>query len=80
MRGKIEQNQNFKEFFESIDDIVIVSDDSGKILYGNRSALLKLGYSFEELTSLNVMNLHAAENPQAAMSIFKDILHARIVI
>lgn len=72
--GKIEQNQNFKEFFESIDDIVIVSDDSGKILYGNRSALLKLGYSFEELTSLNVMNLHAAENPQAAMAIFKDIL------
>lgn len=70
----MERDQNFKEFFESIDDIVVVSDDNGKILYGNRSALNKLGYSFEELISLNVMDLHATEDFQAAKEVFRDIL------
>lgn len=72
---EMESSQNFKEFFESIDDIVVVSDESGQIVYGNRSALSKLGYSFDEILQLNVMDLHMTDDEETARIIFQDMIH-----
>ena len=42
-----ETRENFRTFFETMDDIIIVGEPDGKIIYSNLAVSLKLGYTPE---------------------------------
>jgi len=53
-----ESESNFRAFFNSMTDMVIVGTPTGQILYTNAAFTRTLGYSAEEALRLNVLELH----------------------
>jgi PAS domain S-box-containing protein len=53
--------ENFRTFFEVVDDILLVGSLDGKIIYANRAITRKLGYSPGDLRSMPLLALHPPE-------------------
>ncbi len=65
-----ESEANFRTFFETIDDVIVVASPQGEIRFGNSALTRKLGYQFEELQALHVLDLNPADRRQEAETIF----------
>ncbi len=50
--------KNFRLFFETMEDMIFISDYQGKLKYTNRIVSEKLGYSFDELKDMTIIDLH----------------------
>lgn len=48
---------DLKDFIENTFDIILIVDKQGKIKFGNKKAVEKYGYSFEELINLDIFTL-----------------------
>lgn len=72
--GIAESEKNFRTFFETLDDMIVIGDDSGKVFYTNPAVTRKLGYTPEELNRMCVLDLHPAERRQEAEHIFAEML------
>ncbi len=78
LRKKLEEKlisseTNFRTFFETLDNFVIVGNRQGKIIYTNEVVSKKLGYSEEELLSMHVLELNPPTMRAEAEQIFADI-------
>ena len=49
-----ESEANFRAFFETIDDLIVVASPEGKIWFANRALESKLDYRVEELAGMTV--------------------------
>ena len=56
-----ESEDNFRTFFESMTDMVVVASPEGRILYANAATLNTLGYSSGELAVMHVLDLNPLE-------------------
>ncbi|MCF8118739.1 MAG: PAS domain S-box protein, partial [Deltaproteobacteria bacterium] len=65
-----ESEQNFRTFFETLDDMIFVGDKDGKIFYTNPAVSQKLGYSPEEVRHLHVLDVHPLDKREEAEAIF----------
>jgi PAS domain S-box-containing protein len=65
-----ESEANFRTFFETIDDMIMVATPDGRIFYTNQALTHKLGYSTEDLATMHVLDLNPAELHAEAESIF----------
>ena len=65
---------NFRTFFETQNDLILVANMQGRIIYVNDLVSHKLGYSKEELYSMHVLDLNPAELRSEAEDIFGDML------
>ena len=65
-----ESEANFRTFFESMDDIIMVGNLQGELFFTNQVATKKLGYSNEELKSMHLFDLHPASMRLEAEEIF----------
>jgi PAS domain S-box-containing protein len=65
-----ESEENFRSFFETMTDIVIVGTLEGKILYTNPVASWALGYSPQDFLNLNILDLHFSDDREEAQIIF----------
>jgi PAS domain S-box-containing protein len=65
---------NFRTFFETIDDLILVTTHEGRILFANKALKKKLGYTAAELEALTVLDLHAAPQRKEAAAIFAAML------
>jgi len=61
---------NFRSFFDSVSDLLVVADMRGRIFYSNRAMRTKLGYGEEELSAMHVLDLHPPERRAEAEEIF----------
>ena len=68
-----ESQENFRTFFETMDDIIIVGTPDGKIIYSNPAVSRKLRYSPDELKAMRVLDLHPLEKRQEAERIFAEM-------
>lgn len=76
---KIAENEkNFRNFFKTIDDMIIVGDKQGKILYANDALSQKLGYSQEELLGMKIIDLNDKNKRKEAERIFNDMASKKI--
>ena len=66
-----DSENNFRTFFESMTDILVVGDRDGRILLTNKAAQVKLGYSAEEFSSMHVLDMHPEELRKEAEGIFE---------
>jgi PAS domain S-box-containing protein len=69
-----ESELNFRTFFQSIGDMIVVAAPDGRILYANEALIRKLGYSWEELTAMHALDLNPASARQEAEEIFAAIV------
>lgn len=69
-----ESEQNFRTFFESMDDMIMVANLSGDPIYMNGAFVRKLEFSQEELLSKNIIELRPKEKRAEAERTFKNIM------
>ncbi|HPN83641.1 MAG TPA: PAS domain S-box protein, partial [Spirochaetota bacterium] len=62
--------RNFRTFFETVDDIIVVATPQGQILYANASLKRKLQLDDSALAEMNVLDLHPSEHRTEAKAIF----------
>jgi PAS domain S-box-containing protein len=65
---------NFRSFFETMTDMVVVGNMQGEIIYANNSLCNTLGYDEAELLKMQVLELNPSEFYTEAQEILKDML------
>ena len=65
----IESEANFRTFFESMTDMIVVGTPDGRILFTNAAVPRTLGYSPEELAGMRLLDLHPADKRLEAETI-----------
>lgn len=68
---------NYRAFFESMDDLIFIANRQGKIFYANSAVNRKLGYTLEELSQMEVLEVYPAEMRMEARKLFSDIIHGK---
>lgn len=58
--------KNFRTFFHTVGDMMIIAGLDGRIVYANDAVKDKLGYSAEELSRLEILDLHPADRRDEA--------------
>ena len=66
--------QDFRAFFDAIDDIIVVGAPDGRIVYANPAVPAKLGYSAAEARALQVLDLNPTDRRAEAEAIFAAML------
>jgi PAS domain S-box-containing protein len=69
-----ESEANFRTFFETLTDLVVVATVEGRMLFANTALKQKLGYDQAELDALHLLDLHPAGMRQEASEIFAAML------
>lgn len=69
-----ESERNFRTFFETMDDMIVVGTRDGKILYTNPAVCQKLGYTPDDLAAMHILDFHPAQKRSEAESIFSAML------
>lgn len=64
---------NFKAFFDSMQDMVIVGTPDGQVLYANESMKMTLGYSIDELNQIGILGVHPKELQKEAEEVFASM-------
>jgi len=64
---------NFRSFFETVDDLILVGSPDGHILFANTAVNRLLGYTSEELQTMQILDLHPAEYRKEAEVILGDM-------
>jgi PAS domain S-box-containing protein len=75
---RIENSErNFREFFEALEEIVLIGDMEGNILNANSAAKRILGYPDEELIGKQIFDLHHEDDQEKNKEIFKAIMEGK---
>lgn len=53
---------NLESLFESMDDLIFICDEKGKIIHVNSTVSDKLGYSSRQLEEMNIAGIHGVES------------------
>jgi PAS domain S-box-containing protein len=69
-----ESEENFRIFFTTVDDMIIVASPGGTFIYTNPAMTLKLGYSANEFKNMHVLDVHPLGMRQEAEIIFAGML------
>ena len=69
-----ESEANFRTFFETITDLIVVATPEGRILFTNKAFEQKLGYSLDEIASMHLLDLNPFENREEAIAIFNAMI------
>lgn len=66
--------ENFRTFFETIDDFIFVATKNGEFLYVNKAVNEKLGYSNIDLEKMHLLDVHPEEYRDEAKHIFASMI------
>ncbi|MBI9030681.1 PAS domain S-box protein [bacterium] len=66
--------QNYRILFDTMEDMIFISDYQGNIQFTNNSASEKLGYSLPEIWAMNILELHPQEFQEEAKEIMQKTL------
>jgi PAS domain S-box-containing protein len=67
-------NRNLETLFESIDDMLFILAEDGAIVHANTATVNALGYSLEELRTINVLDVHPPELREQAQKRVGEML------
>jgi len=66
--------KNFRNFFETLDEMVFIIKKSGKILVTNSAVSEKLGYEKEELKNMHLFEIYPDEFSMKVEEYFEEVL------
>ncbi|MEI6673546.1 MAG: response regulator [Verrucomicrobiota bacterium] len=69
-----ESEANFRTFFETITDMLLVSTPEGRVLFANAAVTRSLGYTSDEIRDMHLLDVHPADMRQEAEAIFGAML------
>gem|GEM_PF-269655 len=69
-----ESETNFRTFFETMDDMIFITNPEGEIFYINHSVSRKLGYILDDLKGKKLIDIHQPEEQAEAKQICNDVL------
>jgi PAS domain S-box-containing protein len=72
-----ESEENFRSFFETIDDIIVICSQQGSVLFCNPSVEKKLGYNFAELKESGLLVLIPTEMKGKAQIRFSETINGK---
>ncbi len=75
-----ESKENFRNFFETIDDMIFIADKKGKIFFTNSAVNKKLGYTQEELEKMHVLDVHSSLKRKEAEKIFTEMFAGELEV
>lgn len=67
--------ENFRLFFNTIDDIILVATLDGKVLFANKATNEKLQYTKEEIQNMTILNFHPSKYAAEATKIFGEMIN-----
>lgn len=73
----LEKEENFRNFFDSTEDMLLVCDLNFDIKYVNQVCIRKLKYDFDEFISLNLLDLSHEKWRKETEIIYEDILEGK---
>ncbi len=65
---------NFRALIETINDIIVIGDHHGHLLYTNPATTAILGYTPDELSGMKILDLHADFVREEALGILTDMM------
>ena len=65
-----ESEVNFRTFFETMTDMIMVGTSEGRILFANSAVTRTLGFTQDELQGMHLLDVHPADKRQEAEAIF----------
>ena len=69
-----ESEANFRAFFESMTDLILVATPAGRLLFTNAAVTRTLGYSPEELTRMSALEVHPVDKRAEAAETLAALL------
>ena len=66
--------ENFRNFFETIGDMILVTTPPGQVLFANHALKRELGYTDEEVVARHVLDFNPADQRPEAEQIFAAML------
>ena len=69
-----ESETNFRSFFETVDDMIVVADENGAILHANSAAVAKTGYALEELRNMRVADLYEGSRRKELRAVYEAMI------
>ena len=69
---------NFRNFFNTVDDIILVGDLNGRIVFANEGATRKLGFSCEDLIGKHILDLHPPDKRDEAGRILEAMIQKEL--
>ncbi|MDP2217117.1 MAG: PAS domain S-box protein [Methanolobus sp.] len=66
--------ENFRTLFATLDYIIIVGTDKGKVLYANPALFNRLGYTFEEISGVGMSGMYSHRHLSKARESFSSTL------
>jgi PAS domain S-box-containing protein len=72
-----ESEENFRTFFDTIDHLLFVLDNTGNIIWVNQTVIKRLGFTKEELIGKNVLTVHPEEHRDEAGRIVSEMLEGK---
>jgi PAS domain S-box-containing protein len=72
-----QSEENFRAFIETMDELVVIGDTGGRIVYCNPAASSRLGYSLAEMRSMRILDLHPEHVRSEAAAIVSDMIAGR---
>lgn len=71
--------RNFRTFFESMDDMIFISDYRGEISHTNHLTIEKLGYSKEELAAMSFADIYIQKEGKEIQQLLADMAAGKIM-
>lgn len=72
-----ESRRNLQALFDSIDDMLFIMDEKGRILQTNPVVQRRLGYTAQELATMHVLDVHPPDRRQEASDVVADMIAGR---
>ncbi|MBF0102377.1 MAG: PAS domain S-box protein, partial [Desulfobacterales bacterium] len=69
--------QNFRTFFETMDDLIFIANPQGAIVYTNSTVSRKTGYSQDEIMKMQILDFHPVELQEEAKQIISDMISGK---
>lgn len=70
----IESEQNFRNFFDTIADLLFILDADTNIVHANDQVIHRLGYSRDELIGRSILSLHPQDRREEARRTITEML------
>ncbi len=70
---RAQSEENFRSLVETIEDLVVIADEEGRLQYANPATLRKLGHTEESIRGLNLLDMHPTWARAEAKAVVADM-------
>lgn len=70
--------ENFRNFFDTVDDIIVIADFEGRVIHANKGAVRRLGYTTEESAGRSVLDFLPPDTLEEAELVLEAVIRKEL--